>query len=161
MSKEGEFTIELEQTEGYAFRVRFDLQGADDLVMDEPPPLGLGHGPNPSRALAAAAAHCLSASLLYCVSKDSPPGVAIKTSATCRLGRNPAGRLRVSGMSIRLTVDGVLQEAARMKRCLNLFEDFCVVTASLREGFPVDVEVCDSAGEKLHDSRKPPASEAE
>ena len=161
MSKEGEFTIELEQAEGYEFRVRFDLEGADDLVMDEPPPLGSGRGPNPSRALAAAAAHCLSASLLYCVSKNAPPGGAIKTTATCRLGRNAAGRLRVGGMSIRLTVDGALREAARMKRCLNLFEDFCVVTASLREGFPVDVEVYDSAGAKLHDSASQTAPEAD
>ena len=153
MSNEGEFTIELEQTDGYEFKVRFDLDGADDLIMDEPPPLGQGNGPNPSRALAAAAAHCLSASLLYCVTKNTPPSGAITTSATCRLSRNDSGRLRIGGMSIRLTVDGSLEEATRMKRCLNLFEDFCVVTESLREGFPVDVTVSNSAGAKLHRSK--------
>ena len=37
------------------------------------------------------------------------------------------------------TVDGVPQ--ARLDRCLELFEDFCVVTQSVREGFDVSVEV--------------------
>lgn len=150
MSKEGEFTIELEQTEGYEFKVRFGLDDADDLIMDEPSPLGLGKGPNPSRVLTAAAAHCLGASLLYCVSKNTPPSGAIKTSATCRLSRNESGRLRIGAISVRLTVDGELEKAVRMKRCLDLFEDFCVVTASLREGFPINVEISNSEGGRLH-----------
>ena len=155
MSKEGEFTIELEQGEGYEFRVRFDLDGVDDLVMDEPPPLGAGAGPNPSRVLAAAAAHCLSASLLYCVAKQAAPSGAIRTSARCTLARNPQGRLRVGGLRVRLTVDGQLEEAVRMRRCLTLFEEFCVVTASLREGFPVEVEVCAGDGTLLHRGEEP------
>jgi uncharacterized OsmC-like protein len=77
MSKEGEFTIEMEQLEGYEFRVRFDIESMGDIIMDEPEPLGAGQGPNPSRVLAAAAANCLSASLLYCVSKNDPPAGSI------------------------------------------------------------------------------------
>jgi hypothetical protein len=37
------------------------------------------------------------------------------------------------------TVDGVPEE--RLDRCLGLFEDFCVVTQSVREGLDVQVEV--------------------
>ncbi|MET0083094.1 MAG: OsmC family protein [Sedimenticola sp.] len=152
MSKEGQFTIEMQHLQGYEFRVNFGLESMGEIIMDEPEPLGEGKGPNPSRALAAAAANCLSASLLYCVSKNEPPAGSIKATATCTLARNEKKRLRIGGMQIQLQVDGELEQAVRMKRCLDLYEDFCVVTASLRDGFPIDVDVVNEAGEVLHSS---------
>jgi organic hydroperoxide reductase OsmC/OhrA len=152
MSEEGRFTLHLEQLEGYEFKVRFDREQLPDLVVDEPPPLGGLAGPNPSRLLAVAAANCLSASLLFCITKNEPPVGAVKASVTCRLVRNDKQRLRVGGLAVRIEVGDELAEAARFKRCLDLFEDFCVVTASIRDGIPVAVEVCDPAGNVLHSS---------
>ena len=150
MSEEGRFTLHLEQLEGYEFKVRFDWDNVPDLVVDEPPPLGGRQGPNPSRLLAVAAANCLSASLLYCVTKNEPPPGALKTAVTCRMVRNDKQRLRIGGLAVRIEVDEAFAGAARFKRCLDLFEDFCVVTASIRDGIPVAVEVCDPAGNVLH-----------
>jgi len=150
MSKEGEFTIEMEHLQGYEFKVSFDLDGMGELLMDEPEPLGASKGPNPSRVLTAAAANCLSASLLYCVTKNEPPAGSLKTTATCTLERNGQKRLRIGSMNVTLHVDAELEHMVRMKRCLDLFEDFCVVTSSLREGFPIDVEVVNESGEVLH-----------
>lgn len=152
MSKDGQFTIEMTHLNGYEFNVNFGLDNCTDLVVDEPPPLGEGKGPNPSRLLATAAANCLSASLLYCVSKNEPPAGSLKATAVCTIGRNDKGRMRIGRMDIQLTVNGELENAVRMKRCLDLYEDFCVVTASLRDGFPIDVEVVNEAGESLHKS---------
>ncbi len=152
MSEKSDFTLELEQLDGYQFRVRFDLDGVDDLVVDEPPPLGQGSGPNPSRMLALAAANCLSASLLYCVSRNRPPAGSLRARVHCRMARNDRGRLRIGGLAVTLEVDGELADAARMKRCLELFEEFCVVSASLRDGLPVAVEVVTREGEVLHSS---------
>jgi organic hydroperoxide reductase OsmC/OhrA len=152
MSEEGRFTLHLEQLEGYEFKVRFDWDQVPELIVDEPPPLGHRAGPNPSRLLAVAAANCLSASLLFCVTKNEPPAGAVKTAVTCRMVRNEKQRLRVGGMTVRIEVDEALADAVRFKRCLDLFEDFCVVTASIRDGIPVAVEVCDPAGNVLHSS---------
>jgi hypothetical protein len=55
-------------------------------------------------------------------------------------------------MKVMLQVDGELEQAVRMKRCLDLFEDFCVVSASLREGFPIDVSVLGQTGETLYET---------
>jgi len=150
MSEVGRFTINLEHLEDYEFNVKFDWDSAADVLMDEPPPLGKRVGPNASRMLTAAAANCLSASLLFCISKNDVAPKSVKTAATCKIVRNEKGRLRVGGMEIRLTVDAELEQSVRMKRCLKLFEDFCVVTDSIRQGIPVAVSVENSAGEVLY-----------
>jgi organic hydroperoxide reductase OsmC/OhrA len=150
MSEVGIFTIHLEQEEGYAFRVKFDIKKAQDILMDEPPPLGERNGPNASRLLAAAAANCLSASLMFCLAKEEVPAHSIKTEATCTMVRNEKKRLRVGRLDIRITAGDELLESKKLDRCMTLFEDFCVVTASIREGIPVAVEVVNEAGEVLH-----------
>ena len=152
MSEEGRFTIHLEHQEGYEFKVRFDWDQVPELLLDEPRPLGGANGPNASRMLAAAAANCLSASLMFCVNKAEAPPESIQTSVTCRIHRNEQKRLRIGGLDVRIQVSGEMEQAARMRRCLDLFEDFCVVTASIRQGIPVAVEVVTESGESLHRS---------
>ncbi len=152
MSEAGQFTVELEQLEGYEFKIRFGGDQMGDLLSDEPEPLGHGKGPNPSRLLTAAAANCLSASLLFCITKNEPPAGSIKASAVCTLARTDNGRLRIGNIQVELALDGALEGSARASRCLTLFEDFCVVTASLREGFPIGVEVLGENGESLYRS---------
>ena len=147
--EEGRFSFELEHLEGYEFKVRFDWEQMPELVMDEPPPLGGRTGPNASRMLAAAVGNCLSASLMYCVHKAEVPAGSVRTRVTCRLVRGERKRLRVGGIDVDLTVDGDTESSARFSRCLDLFEDFCVVTASIREGIPVNVRVLDGAGTRL------------
>jgi uncharacterized OsmC-like protein len=139
-SHEGGFTLELEQIEGYRFRVDFNMEDVDDLMTDEPAPLGESSGPNPSRLLAAAVANCLSASLLFCLQKSRVEGAKVRATIGGRMERNERKRLRVGGFDVRIEVSGV-EDEARLERCLGLFEDFCVVTESVRHGVPVDVEV--------------------
>jgi organic hydroperoxide reductase OsmC/OhrA len=154
VEEETRFTIYLEQLENYEFKVKFDWGAAQDIVLDEPPPLGERNGPNASRLLAAAVANCLSASLLFCLHKAEVPTGTLRSEATCILTRNQQKRLRVGGVNVRmelLDVDENVQK--RLKRCLSMFEDFCVVTASLREGIPVQVDVFDREGNLLHQAQ--------
>jgi organic hydroperoxide reductase OsmC/OhrA len=140
-SETQQFTIEMEQMEDYAFRVRFDKDNFAPLHMDEPTPLGKESGPNASRVLAAAIGNCLSASLLFCARKGRIEIGTIQTKITVHTGRNERGRLRITG--VRVEIDPHVPETEKQKalRCLDLFEDFCVVTQSIRQGIPVEVAV--------------------
>jgi gamma-glutamylcyclotransferase (GGCT)/AIG2-like uncharacterized protein YtfP/organic hydroperoxide reductase OsmC/OhrA len=151
-TEEGRFSIQLEQQEGYEINVAFDWKRAADLLMDEPPPLGSTNGPNASRLLAAAVGNCLSASLLYCIGKEEPPDRSLRTEVTCVMVRNEKKRLRIGSMEVRMTLAPVLLESKRFERCKTLFEDFCVVSASVRAGIPIRVRVLDEAGTLLHES---------
>lgn len=149
MSEEGRFTIHLDHLNDYQFQVKFDWEAASDQLLDEPAPLGEQKGPNASRMLAAALGNCLSASLLHCAAREDIPTEGIKTTVTCRIIRNERKRLRVGGLDVRISVNEQLEQSPRMKRCLDLFEDFCVVTAAVRDGIPVGVEVVNEKGEVL------------
>ncbi len=154
MSEAGSFTIELEQLQDYQINVKFDWPGTADVLMDEPPPLGAQAGPNAARMVASATGNCLSASLLFCLTKtmDAVPKQAVKTEVTCRMVRNEQRKLRIGGLEAQLTISEELEQSPKIKRCLELFEDFCVVSASIRQGIPIQVTVRNRAGEELHRS---------
>lgn len=138
---EDSFTITLERREGFRFDVDFGVEGVPPLLMDEPEPLGDGSGPNAARVLAAAVGNCLTASALYCLQRARIEVGAIRTTVSAQLERNEKGRLRVGGLDVRIEPEVAEEDRPRMKRCLELFEDFCVVTASVRRGVQVDVSV--------------------
>lgn len=140
------FSIELEEVEEYLFDVDF---GDSHLLVDEPPPLGNGKGPNASRLLTAAVANCLSASLVFCLKKFKQDVSGLKTSAKTNLTRNDKGRLRIGSIEVTIRL---ASNYDHLDRCLAQFEDFCVVTASVRAGIPVKVSVLDFEGNLLHES---------
>jgi organic hydroperoxide reductase OsmC/OhrA len=150
MSENLHFSVELEQREGYEFLVRFDRPKDAELLLDEPPPLGAEHGPNAARLVAAAVANCLSASLVFCLrgkfKQDPGP---IRAMATGTLERNDKGRTRIAGIDVVLSLAEPKGRLAHLDRCLEQFEDFCVVTESVRRGIPVSVKVLDEAGAEL------------
>lgn len=138
---ETRITLELTLEKDYAFRVDFGAAGAPDLLLDEPPPLGQGRGPNAARLVAAAVGNCLSASLVYCLRRAHIAVQRLRTTVEASLVRNPRGRLRLGGIRVRLAPEVAAGDRERMSRCLELFEDFCVVTESVRDGIAVDVAV--------------------
>ncbi len=136
-----QFTVNLTLRDGYAFDVQFADGEGPPLVVDELPPLGEANGPNPARLLAAAVGSCLSASLLFCLRKSRIEVAGLRTSVDATVVRNDRGRLRIGGIRVRLAPELTPAEAERMGRCVDLFQDFCLVTESVREGIDVDVEV--------------------
>lgn len=125
----------------YRFTVDFGLPGVPTLQVDEAPPLGAGAGPNPSRVLAAAVGSCLAASLAFCLRKSRVDVRDVRARVHAPLERNERGRWRMGAMKVALEVDVPAEERARLDRCRELFEDFCIVTQSVRAGVPVEVSV--------------------
>jgi len=137
-----EFTTTLEQVKDFAFKVTFDKESMKTLTLDETPPLGAESGPNASRALASAVGHCLSASLLFCLQRSRIPVKHVSARVHTTLARNEAGRWRVQEMQVHINAEPVNeQNREHMKRCLDMFEDYCIVTQSVRKGIDVKVEV--------------------
>jgi organic hydroperoxide reductase OsmC/OhrA len=142
MSATGErFTVDLTLRDNYAFTVAFNDADVPPIIVDERPPLGEGNGPNPARLLAAAVGSCLSASLLFCLRKAHIEPDELRTTVEGTIVRNERGRLRIGGLRVRLAPEVTAEQRERMGRCLDLFQDFCLVTESVRDGIAVDVEV--------------------
>ena len=135
----GSFELRIDRVHDYEFRVRFDRPKVPDLLIDEPPPLGHETGPNPVRLLAAAIGSCLSASLLFCLSRAKIPVHDLTTDVHVDLARNDRNRLRVGRVSVRL--HPAVDDPGALASCLTTYEDFCIVTQSVREGLDVQVDV--------------------
>lgn len=148
MSEHG-ITVTMEQVSGLEFKVRFDWETAAELVLDEPEPIGRRRGPNAARLVAAAVGNCLTASLVFCLQRARVPAEGFRTTVRGELVRNEGNRLRIGGFDVRIELPEGLEPDA-IGRCLGLFEDFCIVTASVRQGIPVNVEVVDAAGAAVH-----------
>ncbi|MBM4364034.1 MAG: OsmC family protein [Deltaproteobacteria bacterium] len=140
MDPAGEFTLKVEQVEGFDFRVRFDKERYADLRVDEPPPLGHDSAPNPARLLAAAIGDCLSASLVFCLKRRGVAVEGLRAEVHATLVRNENKRLRIGRIDVVIHPGSGVPEDA-LAACRETFEDFCVVTESVRGGIDVKVEI--------------------
>lgn len=138
---EKEFDLTLRRLEGFQFDTEFDGEKMANLMFDEPSPLGEDEGPNAARVLGAAVGNCLSASLLFCLQKARVNVEDMTTDVHGILTRNENKRLRVTGLRVRITAAIPPEDQSRVSRCLKVFEDFCVVSGSVRKGVDIEVEV--------------------
>jgi len=143
---EGSWRIQLDQEENFRFCVHFDNPLLAPLITDENPPLGSDAGPNPSRLLATAVANCLAASLIFALQKFRNDPSPVHAEVEVVMARNEARRLRVGHMAVSIRIGRRAAEMTMLDRVLAQFEDFCVVTQSVRAGFPVNVSVEDAEG---------------
>jgi organic hydroperoxide reductase OsmC/OhrA len=145
---DNEFKLSLELLEDYKFVIDFGQFG--EVISDEPEPLGSGEGPNPSRMLAASVANCLAASLIFALRKykDDPGKVSADVSG--KLERVD-GRWRITNIGVELFLGNDQDALPHLSQALEKFEDFCVVTQSVRNGIDVDLKVYDSNNTKVKD----------
>lgn len=141
--------IHLSQQSDYRFEVRFEGTETDVLHTDEPPPLGGGTGPNPVRLLGTAVANCLMASLLFALRKFHNRPEPMQATCTVAPERNADGRWRIPRIRVEIQLGVPWSSLKHAERALAQFEDFCVVTQSVRVGIDVVVRVVDSTGAVL------------
>lgn len=99
-------------------------------------------GPNPSRLLALAITGCLSASFVFCLQKRNLKIEDLHAEAEVFIARNEKGFWRVK--KIVVDIEPVLDSPELKKRaenCKKMFEDYCIVTQSVREGLDIDVNM--------------------
>jgi len=148
MSDTDGIRLVLEQEGAYAFKVSFDGTTLDALHTDESAPLGAGAGPNPAHLLLAAIANCLSASLVFALRKFKNSPGSIRAEITARKERNAEGRWRIPRAEVLITLADSADTLQHFDRVLAQFEQFCIVTQSVREGVVVDVAIVDAEGRR-------------
>jgi organic hydroperoxide reductase OsmC/OhrA len=139
--------VSMSQWQNFQFLIDFNQDGVTDLLTDEEPPLGQGKGPDPTALLAAAVGNCLSSSLLFCLRKARIQTSGLNCVVEAETTRNEKGRLRVGQLRVRIEPALSAADADRISQCSQLFEDFCTVTNSVRNGIDVRVEVAPQTSE--------------
>lgn len=141
------FSISLKRIENYLFQIDFGAFG--NVLTDEPEPLGSGEGPNPSAMLAAAVANCLSASLLFALAKHKDDPGELSATVTGTVERIERYR-RVTGFDVQIRLGVPHSALPSLSKAMDVFENFCTVTQSVRHGIPVSVAIVDSTGVSVH-----------
>ncbi len=139
--EEKTFSVSMTREKDFVFKVDFGLDNFD-FTMDEPTPIGGDSGPNASKVLAAAMGNCLTASLLFCLNKARAEVGEIETKVDGKMRRNEKGRWRIAEINVEISPEINMDEfSSQYDRCNKLFEDFCIVSKSIEEGIPINVEV--------------------
>jgi organic hydroperoxide reductase OsmC/OhrA len=139
-------TVMLSLEADYRFKVDFGLAGSPSVTTDATPPLGRGRGPDSEMLLMAAVGNCLSASLAFSLRKFKNEAVPLQATVEGQLARNEQGRSRMHSISVTIRLGVPAARLRLAERALAQYEDFCVVTQSVRVAIPVAVSVFDSEG---------------
>ena len=99
-------------------------------------------GPNATRLLAMAVLGCLSASYVFCFSKRDFTVKDLEAEAIVTIFRNEKGFVRVKKIDVDINpkID-TPDMRKRAVQCQKMFEQYCTVTASIREGIDVNVNI--------------------
>lgn len=106
-------------------------------------------GPNPSRMLALGVLGCLSASFIFCLKKKNFQVDNFNAEAEVTLTRNEKGFWRIKKIDVDIvpkienpdTLKRAKQCLKHVKDGVSFFEQYCIVTQSVRAGIEVNVNL--------------------
>ena len=70
----------------------------------------------------------------------------MRTEVRTKLVRNENGRVRVGSIDVVIHPEVSLEDWPRLRRCIDVFRDFCIVSQSVKQGIDINVEVKPPAG---------------
>ena len=136
-----QFGVSIDQVDAYEFRVKFDKEHHAPIGMDEPAPLGKDAFPNAARMLAAAIGSCLSASLLFASKRPELQLGHVHSDVKVDIVKNENRRLRIGKITVAIDAGIQPQDLEKARAVAAVFEDFCTVTASVRQGIPIEASI--------------------
>jgi uncharacterized OsmC-like protein len=141
MSEERPFKVDINQRKSFVFEANFNLENVAPFLMDEPEPVGGALGPNASKVLSAAVGNCLCASLLFCLQRSRVEVLGMKASIKGYMVRNTEGRWRIKELNVDISPEVLEDDSKKLEECIELFERFCIVSESVRQGIPINVNI--------------------
>lgn len=155
MSEEQHIQASLARIADHEFPVHFDGTTLPEPTNDEAAPLGGDVWPNPARMLLDSVANCLMARLLFALRKFRNAPGPLEATAEAHLARNFTGKWRVAKIEVDLAPADPPESFNNLDRARARFEDFRIVTESVRVGVPVAVKVHDRDGAVVHATMSP------
>lgn len=137
------FSVHLRHLEKFQFASQASEDGRShggEIISDEPDPVGDASGPSTPALLGAAIGHCLSASLLETLKKARIHVDGMEAEVTAQVRPNERGLPRINRIDVRI-VPTVSGDTDRSQRCADVFQQYCTVCSSVKEGIPVDVNI--------------------
>lgn len=99
-------------------------------------------GPNAAYLLAMAVLGCLNASFIFCLKKRDFAIKDLEAEAVVSISRNDKGFLRVRKIDVNIKPKiNTPDMRKRADQCKKMFEQYCTITASIREGIDVEVNL--------------------
>jgi uncharacterized OsmC-like protein len=141
MGEETRFAISLEHAQDGKVTVRFDWDEVPGVVLDELAWLDEQRTPHATLILATALGNCLGVSLLSCLHKLQVEPQGIQTTVSGAIACSERGRAQISHLDVQISLGGADHLASRLKRCLELDDEYCLITESVRAGIPINIHV--------------------
>lgn len=143
MSNEFKSEVGIKLEEEMIFKCDLGHIKMNDLFIDEQHKKSIDKiGPNPSKLLASSVLGCLAASFAFCMQKKGFSLSDLDGKAVITSIRNEKGFWRIKKIDIKLNpnIDNT-EMRKRADQCIKFFEQYCIISESLRYGIEIDVNL--------------------
>ncbi|MBA7641054.1 hypothetical protein ES703_48726 [subsurface metagenome] len=150
MVREENTIVDMTLEKDMIFKVNFGYNKLKELFIDET----LNEksqiwGPDAAQLLAMALLGCLNASFLFCLNKRNLTVDDLEAHAEVSFKKIEKGYIRVDKIDVKIvpksndhdTLKRINQCIKKMKNDKMFFEETCIITASVREGINIDVNI--------------------
>ncbi len=135
--------VGLKQEEEMIFKCDLGSLKMDNLYIDETNKKSTKKiGPSPTKLLALSVLGCLAASFSFCLQKKDFSLSGLEGKAEVTIARNDKGFWRVKKIDVEMNPKIDTSEMRkRADKCRKFFEQYCIISESLRTGFEVNVNL--------------------